>query len=109
MLAVACLTLQDKLYTCFLIYITWDIVISNLVDAFLWDSDLVVASPVEDYFLYIDDLPYSEKKEAERITRPVLDALGEDYSVCCQGQGWPSNNNCSATHQQGRRVIMVVP
>jgi hypothetical protein len=24
-------------------------------------SDLVVASPVEDYFLYIDDLPYPEK------------------------------------------------
>ncbi|GFZ05535.1 histone-lysine N-methyltransferase ATXR2 [Actinidia rufa] len=46
--------------------------------------DLVVASPVEDYFLYIDDLPHTEKKEAERITRPVLDALGEDYSVCCQ-------------------------
>lgn len=74
-------------------------------------SDLVVASPVEDYFLYIDDLPYPEKvrihiflltfcqaecsnvifpcyswqKEAEEITRPFLDALGDDYSVCCQG------------------------
>lgn len=24
-------------------------------------SDLVVASPVEDFFLYIDDLPYPEK------------------------------------------------
>lgn len=26
-----------------------------------YDSDLVVASPVEDYFLYIDDLPEPEK------------------------------------------------
>ncbi|XP_058220270.1 histone-lysine N-methyltransferase ATXR2 isoform X2 [Rhododendron vialii] len=48
--------------------------------------DLVVASPVEDYFLYIDDLPQSEKKEAERVTRPALDALGDDYSICCQGE-----------------------
>ncbi|EOX99172.1 Histone-lysine N-methyltransferase ATXR2 isoform 3, partial [Theobroma cacao] len=76
--------------------------------------DLVVPSPVEDYFLYIDDLAYPEKvrthalvfqsnnflcninfwchflshswqKEAERITQPYLDALGDDYSVCCQG------------------------
>lgn len=72
---------------------------------------MVVASPVEDYFLYIDDLPDPEKvriqtlspniyqiegsdvispcdswqKEAEEITRPFLDALGDDYSVCCQG------------------------
>lgn len=27
----------------------------------LYSSDLVVASPVEDYFLYIDDLPPSQK------------------------------------------------
>ncbi|KAI8551878.1 hypothetical protein RHMOL_Rhmol06G0221500 [Rhododendron molle] len=56
----------------------------HLDAAFLSNSDLVVASPVEDYFLYIDDLPQSEKKEAERVTRPVLDALGDDYSICCQ-------------------------
>ncbi|KAG5545508.1 hypothetical protein RHGRI_017865 [Rhododendron griersonianum] len=53
--------------------------------------DLVVASPVEDYFLYIDDLPQSEKKEAERVTRPVLDALGDDYSICCQ-ESYPSED-----------------
>lgn len=80
--------------------------------AFLCFRDLVVASPVEDYFLYIDDLPDPDKvrihtlsptyyqvecsklisypciswqKEAEEITRPFLDALGDDYSVCCQG------------------------
>ncbi|KAK3184333.1 hypothetical protein Dsin_031619 [Dipteronia sinensis] len=46
--------------------------------------DLVVASPVEDYFLYIDDLPELKKKEAEIIKRPSLDALGDDYSVCCE-------------------------
>lgn len=56
--------------------------------------DLVVASPVEDYFLYIDDLPQSEKKEAERITRPLLDALGDDYSVCCQGTAFFPLQSC---------------
>ena len=33
----------------------------------------------------VASLLISCQKEAERITRPVLDALGEDYSVCCQG------------------------
>ncbi|KAL6287404.1 hypothetical protein ACE6H2_011794 [Prunus campanulata] len=56
--------------------------------------DLVVASPVEDYFLYIDDLPYPEKKEAEEITRPFLDALGDDYAVCCQGTAFYPLQSC---------------
>ena len=33
----------------------------TLCQILLCFSDLVVASPVEDYFLYIDDLPYPEK------------------------------------------------
>ncbi|KAB2095143.1 hypothetical protein ES319_A01G015700v1 [Gossypium barbadense] len=56
--------------------------------------DLVVASPVEDYFLYIDDLPYPKKKEAEKITQPYLDALGEDYSNCCQGTAFFPLQSC---------------
>ncbi|KAF5481107.1 hypothetical protein F2P56_001787 [Juglans regia] len=56
--------------------------------------DLVVASPVEDYFLYIDDLPYTEKQEAEQVTQPFLDALGDDYSVCCQGTGFFPLQSC---------------
>ncbi|PQM35070.1 histone-lysine N-methyltransferase ATXR2 [Prunus yedoensis var. nudiflora] len=56
--------------------------------------DLVVASPVEDYFLYIDDLPYPEKKEAEEIARPFLDALGDDYAVCCQGTAFYPLQSC---------------
>ncbi|KAL2331817.1 hypothetical protein Fmac_019398 [Flemingia macrophylla] len=46
--------------------------------------DLVVASPVEDYFLYIDDLTYPNKEEVEKITQPILDALGENYSIYCE-------------------------
>ncbi|KAK7324781.1 hypothetical protein VNO77_28620 [Canavalia gladiata] len=56
--------------------------------------DLVVASPVEDYFLYIDDLTYPDKEEAEKITQPILDALGEDYSICCQGTAFFPLQSC---------------
>ncbi|XP_059661050.1 histone-lysine N-methyltransferase ATXR2 [Cornus florida] len=56
--------------------------------------DLVVASPVEDYFLFIDDLPYSEKKAADEITRPFLDAIGDDYSVYCQGTAFFPLQSC---------------
>ncbi|KAE9585605.1 hypothetical protein Lal_00009897 [Lupinus albus] len=56
--------------------------------------DLVVASPVEDYFLYIDDLTHPNKEEAEKITQPILDALGEDYSICCQGTAFFPLQSC---------------
>lgn len=56
--------------------------------------DLVVASPVEDYFLHIDDLPEAEKKEVDEITRPFLDALGDDYSVCCEGTAFFPLQSC---------------
>ncbi|RLM66596.1 histone-lysine N-methyltransferase ATXR2 [Panicum miliaceum] len=56
--------------------------------------DLVVASPVEDYFIHIDDLPESEKEEAEKATGPFLDALGEDYSVPCEGTAFFPLQSC---------------
>ncbi|EYU24807.1 hypothetical protein ABFS82_13G019400 [Erythranthe guttata] len=56
--------------------------------------DLVVASPVEDYFLYIDDLPPSQKKEAEKITKSFLDALGDDYSISCEGTAFFPLQSC---------------
>ncbi|KAF9589061.1 hypothetical protein IFM89_018323 [Coptis chinensis] len=56
--------------------------------------DLVVASPVEDYFLYIDDLQQVDKEQAERTTRPVLDALGDEYSMCCQGSAFFPLQSC---------------
>ncbi|CAN6240994.1 unnamed protein product [Urochloa humidicola] len=56
--------------------------------------DLVVASPVEDYFIHIDDLPDREKEEAEKVTGPFLDALGEDYSVPCEGTAFFPLQSC---------------
>ncbi|CAH2053070.1 unnamed protein product [Thlaspi arvense] len=67
----------------------------NIIGMFeLNNLDLVVASPVEDYFLYIDDLPDAEKEEAEEITRPFLDALGDEYSDCCQGTAFFPLQSC---------------
>ncbi|KAG7632121.1 SET domain [Arabidopsis suecica] len=67
----------------------------NIIGMFeLNNLDLVVASPVEDYFLYIDDLPDAEKEETEEITRPLLDALGDEYSDCCQGTAFFPLQSC---------------
>ncbi|KAF5194344.1 Histone-lysine n-methyltransferase atxr2, partial [Thalictrum thalictroides] len=67
----------------------------NIIGMFeLNNLDLVVASPVEDYFLYIDDLQNEKKEHAERITRPFLDALGDEYSVCCQGSAFFPLQSC---------------
>ncbi|KAI5441878.1 hypothetical protein KIW84_011076 [Lathyrus oleraceus] len=56
--------------------------------------DLVVASPVEIYFLYIDEMTNPDKEEAEKITQPILDALGEDYSTCCEGTAFFPLQSC---------------
>ncbi|GLJ21259.1 hypothetical protein SUGI_0390230 [Cryptomeria japonica] len=56
--------------------------------------DLVVASPVEDYFIYIDDLPHSEKIEAEKMTRPFLEALGDGYATNCEGTAFFPLQSC---------------
>ncbi|KAH7440736.1 hypothetical protein KP509_03G007800 [Ceratopteris richardii] len=57
--------------------------------------DLVVASPVEDYFIYIDELDGKEKVEAEKFTRPLLDALGDDYNVPCEGTAFFPVQSCA--------------
>ncbi|XP_045804458.1 histone-lysine N-methyltransferase ATXR2-like [Trifolium pratense] len=56
--------------------------------------DLVVASPLEDYFLYIDDMKNPDKEEAEKITQPILDALGEVYSTSCEGTAFFPLQSC---------------
>ncbi|KAG5226537.1 histone-lysine N-methyltransferase ATXR [Salix suchowensis] len=67
----------------------------NIIGMFeLNNLDLVVASPVEDYFLYIDDLPDPEKEKAEKIARQLLDALGDGYSICCQGTAFYPLQSC---------------
>ncbi|CAI9090306.1 OLC1v1025053C1 [Oldenlandia corymbosa var. corymbosa] len=57
--------------------------------------DLVVESPVENYFLYIDELPHAEREEAQQVTQPFLDALGDDYSNCCEGTAFFPLQSCT--------------
>lgn len=58
-----------------------------LIGAFeLNNLELVVESPVENYFLAVDDAPEGEAKQAiTRITQPLLDALDKDYDIPCLG------------------------
>ncbi|KAF7003890.1 hypothetical protein CFC21_019164 [Triticum aestivum] len=56
--------------------------------------DLVVASPVEDYFIHIDDLPDDKKEEAEKATAPLLDALDDDYALPCDGTAFFPLQSC---------------
>ncbi|KAJ1698168.1 hypothetical protein LUZ63_006680 [Rhynchospora breviuscula] len=56
--------------------------------------DLVVASPIEDYFIYIDELPDKEKEEALLAIQTFVDALGDDYSVPCQGTAFFPIQSC---------------
>jgi hypothetical protein len=52
------------------------------------NCSMLVASPVEDYFLHVDALPDGAAKRAvEAVTAPVLDALGEDYAMPAEGVG----------------------
>ncbi|KAL1197499.1 Histone-lysine N-methyltransferase ATXR2 [Cardamine amara subsp. amara] len=67
----------------------------NIIGMFeLNNLDLVVASPVEDYFLYINDLPDAEKEEAMEITKPILDALDDEYSDFCEGTAFFPLQSC---------------
>jgi hypothetical protein len=70
--------------------------------------DLQVPSPVEDYFLLIDDLPPAEKRPAQLLTQPLLDALDVDYDAPCEvGTAGPCSCCCPAPTKQ--RVSCVLP
>uniref|UniRef100_A0A7N0TFA5 SET domain-containing protein n=1 Tax=Kalanchoe fedtschenkoi TaxID=63787 RepID=A0A7N0TFA5_KALFE len=56
--------------------------------------DLIVESPVEDYIQFITDLPDQKKKEVEKDIRPVLNALGEDYTNLCRGTAFYPLQSC---------------
>lgn len=56
--------------------------------------DLVVASPIEDYFIYVDELPTEQKVEVEKMTRPLLEALGDEYNIPCQGTAFFPLQSC---------------
>lgn len=45
----------------------------TILICYIFGRDLVVASPVEDYFLYIDDLPDAEKVWKQNDTLLIFD------------------------------------
>ncbi len=49
--------------------------------------DVVVESPVENYFLFIDDLPEPDRAAAIGTTGPLLDALDAAYATPLDGTG----------------------
>jgi hypothetical protein len=51
--------------------------------------DVCVESPVENYFLELDDLqPGADRDAALRVTSPLLDALGGGYATALDGTGF---------------------
>lgn len=52
------------------------------------NCDMQVASPVEEYFLLVDDLEDGPQKEAiTAVTQPILDALDASYDTAGEGIG----------------------
>lgn len=70
------------------------VVPSVLLDHRVWGSlvgmfelnnlDLCVQSPLENFFLAVDDLPEPAKTAAEAVTQPLLDALDSSYAACVE-------------------------
>ena len=52
--------------------------------------DVVVESPVERYFLHVDDLPEGsqERQDAMQVSQPLLDALDAGYATHLDGTGF---------------------
>ena len=65
-----------------------------LLDDRIWGSvigmfemnnlSIEVQSPVENYFLAIDELEGEARDSATAVTQPLLDALDEDYAISCE-------------------------
>jgi hypothetical protein len=75
--------------------------------------DVCVESPVENYFLAVDDLPEGEQRQAAlRVTQPLLDALDCRYCTPLDGTGFfpfvaCANHSCAprAASLKGERDV----
>ena len=67
-------------------------VFASLIGMFeLNNLEIAVASPIEDYFLKVDELGDSE---ITAITNPILDALDTRYCTPCEGSGFFALQSC---------------
>lgn len=55
---------------------------------------IVVASPVEDYFLLIDGLEDSDRAACQNLTGPLLDALDKAYDIPAEGTAFYALQSC---------------
>ena len=58
-------------------------------------AGITVASPVEYYFLYIEDLEEPERSVAKAATEPLLDALGAAYATPADGTAFYRLQSCA--------------
>lgn len=58
-------------------------------------AGIVVASPVEDYFLLIDGLEEPDRAACQAVTGPLLDALDEAYDIPAEGTGFYALQSCA--------------
>ena len=54
-----------------------------------------MASPVEDYFLLIDELEEPERGRCVAVTGPLLDALDTAYDIPAEGTGFYALQSCA--------------
>ncbi|GIL65835.1 hypothetical protein Vafri_19475 [Volvox africanus] len=79
---------------------------------------LVVSSPVEDYFLEVDEMEEGpEKREVTKVTQPLLDALDAEYATPCEATAFLAlqscinhscDPNCTAACDTGDRTVIVL-
>ncbi|GIL85141.1 hypothetical protein Vretimale_10792 [Volvox reticuliferus] len=79
---------------------------------------LSVSSPVEDYFLAVDEMEEgTEKREVTKVTQPLLDALDAEYATPCEATAFLAlqscinhscDPNCTAACDTGDRTVTVL-
>jgi hypothetical protein len=57
-------------------------------------AGVVVATPLEDYFLRLDGLPAEERRNAMACARPYLDAMGSAYAAPAEGTAFYAVQSC---------------
>ena len=58
-------------------------------------AGILVASPVEDYFLLIDGLAEPDRAACQAVTRLLLDALDKAYDIPAEGTAFYALQSCA--------------
>lgn len=76
-----------------------------------------VPTPVEDYFLAVDELQGQQREQVMQVTQPLLDALDAEYATPCEATAFLAlqscvnhscNPNAAATCDQGDNTVAIV-